>query len=120
MGESLADRLELLLTLCTRNPHPGSIPINCLSRIPGTPLEKQPPLSFWEVIRIIALARIIMPQGMIRLSAGRIEMSFEQQALSFMAGANSIFWGEKLLTVENTSIDKDEEMFSLRSVYDAN
>jgi biotin synthase len=113
MGEDPVDRLELLLTLCRRNPHPESVPINRLSQIPGTPLENQPKISIWEMIRAISVARIVLPEAMIRLSAGRIEMSHEQQALCFLAGANSIFAGEKLLTVANTSIDKDEEMFQL-------
>lgn len=113
MGEDPIDRLELLLTLCRRNPHPESVPINRLSQIPGTPLEDQPKISIWEMIRAIAVARIVLPESMVRLSAGRIEMSYEQQALCFLAGANSIFAGEKLLTVANTPVDKDEEMFQL-------
>lgn len=113
LGEDSIDRLELLHTLSTRNPHPESVPINRLTQIPGTPLEHQPKLSTWELIRVIAVARIALPQAMIRLSSGRIEMSYEQQALCFLAGANSIFSGEKLLTVANTSIDHDEEMFQI-------
>jgi biotin synthase len=113
IGEGGMDRLELLFTLCRRNPHPESVPVNRLSQIPGTPLENEPKVSVWELIRIIAVARIVMPKAMIRLSAGRIEMSFEEQALCFLAGANSIFAGEKLLTVANTPIDRDEEMFQL-------
>jgi biotin synthase len=113
MGEEPVDRLQLLLTLASRSPHPESVPINRLSQIPGTPLEDQPKVSAWEMIRIIAVARIAMPKAMIRLSCGRIEMSYEQQALCFLAGANSIFAGEKLLTVANNPIDKDEEMFQL-------
>ena len=113
MGEDSIDRLELLLTLCKRDPHPESVPVNRLSQIPGTPLQNQPQISIWEMIRIIAIARIVLPKTMIRLSSGRIEMSFEQQALCFLAGANSIFSGEKLLTIANTPIDKDEEMFQL-------
>lgn len=113
MGEDSQDRLELLLTLSRRNPHPESVPINRLSQIPGTPLEDQPKVSVWEMIRVIAVARIVMPAAMIRLSCGRIEMSYEEQALCFLAGANSIFAGEKLLTVANTPIDKDEQMFQL-------
>lgn len=113
LGEGIQDRLELLLTLCRRNPHPESVPINRLSQIPGTPLEDQPKISSWEIIRIIAVARIVLPKAMIRLSCGRIEMSIEEQALSFLAGANSIFAGEKLLTVANTSMDKDDQMFQL-------
>lgn len=113
MGEEPMDRLELLLTLCKRNPHPESVPINRLSQIPGTPLENQPKVSIWDMVRIIAVARIVLPKSMIRLSCGRIEMSYEEQALCFMAGANSIFAGEKLLTVANTPIDRDGEMFQL-------
>lgn len=113
MGESSQDRLELLLTLCRRDPHPESVPINRLSQIPGTPLENQPTVCIWEMIRMIAVTRIVMPKALIRLSAGRIEMTFEEQALCFLAGANSIFAGEKLLTVANTPIDKDEEMFQI-------
>lgn len=113
LGEDVLDRLKLLLTLCRRHPHPESVPVNKLSQIPGTPLEDQPKISFWEVLRIIAIARIVMPQAMVRLSAGRIEMSYEQQALCFLAGANSIFAGEKLLTIANTPIDRDDGMFQL-------
>ena len=113
MGEDSIDRLELLLSLCRRNPHPESVPINRLSQIPGTPLEDQLKISIWEMIRAIAVARIVLPESMVRLSAGRIEMSYEQQALCFLAGANSIFAGEKLLTIANTPFDKDEEMFQL-------
>lgn len=113
MGEGSIDRLELLLALCRRNPHPESVPVNRLSQIPGTPLENQPQVSVWEMIRMIAVARIVMPQAMIRLSAGRIEMAFEEQTLCFLAGANSIFAGEKLLTVANTPVDRDEEMFQI-------
>lgn len=113
MGETPTDRLELLLVLARRNPHPESVPINRLSQIPGTPLEDQPKLSIWEMVRMIAIARIVLPEAMIRLSAGRIEMLHVEQALCFLAGANSIFAGEKLLTVANTSLDSDEEMFQL-------
>lgn len=113
MGETKEDRLELLLALSHRNPHPESVPINQLSPIPGTPLENQPKLSSWEFIRMVAIARILMPKSMIRLSAGRIKLSYQEQMLCFLSGANSIFAGEKLLTVENTSVDSDEEMFNL-------
>ncbi|MBA2368612.1 MAG: biotin synthase BioB [Candidatus Protochlamydia sp.] len=113
LGETSLDRLEFLLVLGQRNPHPASVPINRLSQIPGTPLEHQPVFSIWEMVRIIAIARIVLPKAMVRLSAGRIEMSYEEQALCFLAGANSIFAGEKLLTVANTPLDKDEEMFKL-------
>ena len=113
MGETAEDRLEMLLTLSKRNPQPESVPINRLSQISGTPLANQPKFSIWEMIRLIAVARVMMPKTMLRLSCGRIEMSYEEQSLCFLAGANSIFSGEKLLTVANTSIDKDEEMFQL-------
>lgn len=111
LGEEPQDRLELLLTLSRRNPHPESVPINRLTQIPGTPLEHQAPVSTWEMVRAIGVARIVLPDAMIRLSAGRIEMSIEGQALCFLAGANSIFAGDKLLTVANTPIDQDREMF---------
>lgn len=116
LGEEVLDRLELLLTLCRRDPHPESVPINRLSPIPGTPLENQPKVSTWEMVRIIAVARIVLPQAMVRLTSGRPEMSFEEQALCFLAGANSIFTGEKLLTVANNAVDKDEEMFQLLGI----
>lgn len=113
LGEEPQDRLELLLTLSRQNPHPESVPINRLTRIPGTPLAEQPELSVWELLRVIAIARIVLPKSMIRLSSGRIELSYESQALCFLAGANSLFSGEKLLTVANTPVDRDEEMFQL-------
>ncbi len=113
MGEDLQDRLEFLLALSKRDPHPESIPINRLSQIPGTPLEGNPRVSIWEVIRMIGVTRIVFPHAMIRLSCRRTEMSYAEQALCFLAGANSIFAGEKLLTVANTSIDNDEQMFQL-------
>jgi len=113
MGEEIEDRFELLLTLSRRMPHPDSVPINQLSPIPGTPLENQTKISVWDFIRIVAVTRIVLPQAIIRLSAGRVEMSYSEQALCFMGGANSIFSGEKLLTVGNSSIDQDQEMFEL-------
>jgi biotin synthase len=113
MGEEVEDRLEMLLTLCKRNPHPESIPINRLTPVPGTPLQDQPSVPIWEMVRMIATTRIAIPQAMIRLSSGRISMSYEDQALCFLAGANSIHAGEKLLTLTNTALDKDEEMFQL-------
>ncbi|MEI8365827.1 MAG: biotin synthase BioB [Parachlamydiaceae bacterium] len=113
MGETVSDRLEMLLTLAKRNPHPESTPINRLSPVPGTPLGHLPQIPFWEMLRVIAIARIILPKTMVRLSAGRIDMSYEQQFLCFLAGANSIFIGEKLLTVSNPSVNKDETMFEL-------
>ena len=113
MGETVEDRLAFLLTLAKRDPLPQSIPINRLTAVKGTPLEGASPLSFWDMLRMIACTRLVIPQAMIRLSSGRIEMSYEMQALSFFAGANSIFMGEKLLTVANSSVDQDEQMFSL-------
>lgn len=113
LGEDSADRLELLHTLSCRNPHPESVPINRLTPIPGTPLGNRKEIPFWDVLRLIAVARIVMPRAMIRLSSGRQSMNYEQHALAFLAGANSIFMGEKLLTVANTGIDTDENMFTL-------
>ena len=113
LGESIQDRLELLLVLASRQPHPESVPINRLEAVPGTPLGTQPKVSVWELVRIIAIARLIMPQTMIRLSGGRLAMTFAEQALCFFAGANSIHLGEKLLTVGNQPVDKDEELFNL-------
>lgn len=113
MGESAQDRLQLLLTLAQRNPHPESVPINMLSPIRGTPLEQQPKFSSWEFIRLVAIARLIMPKSIIRLSAGRIQLSYQEQMLCFLAGANSIFAGEKLLTVANQPQESDENMFNL-------
>lgn len=107
MGESEDDRLGLLLELAKQNPHPESVPINMLVRVEGTPLEAAEvvdPLSF---IRLIATARIVMPKSYVRLSAGRMEMSESTQALAFLAGANSVFAGEKLLTTPNPSEDAD-------------
>lgn len=113
MGESLEDRMLLLLQLATRTCHPDSVPINFLIPVVGTPLEKKKRLPIWDMVRMIATARIIMPKSMIRLSAGRLERSFEEQALCFLAGANSIHSGEKLLTRPNPSFEQDFEMLSL-------
>ncbi len=109
MGESIEDRIGLLHALSHRSPHP----INVLSSILGTPLEKKEPIPIWELVRVIATARVIMPKAMIRLSCGRLERSIEEQALCFLAGANSIFCGEKLLTRPNTPFDTDQEMLNL-------
>lgn len=116
IGESSVDRLELLHTLSTRQPHPESVPINRLEAVPGTPFGTQLKVSSWELARIIAIARILMPQSMIRLSGGRREMTFAEQALCFFAGANSIHLGEKLLTVPNQSVDEDEKLFQLLGI----
>jgi biotin synthase len=113
LGESEEDRISFLHTLCTQSTHPESVPINQLHRVSGTPLEHQKPIDFWEVLRTVATARVLMPATMIRLSAGRIKLSWAEQALCFLAGANSLWFGEKLLTVANPAIERDEAMFSL-------
>jgi biotin synthase len=111
MGEQEDDRIGMLLTLATLPEHPESVPVNALVPVEGTPLEDQPKVSVWEMVRMIATARIIMPKTMVRLSAGRVRMNLEEQALCFMAGANSIFAGDKLLTTPNPGYIKDQEMF---------
>lgn len=107
MGETREDRVALLHTLATLPAHPESVPINQLVRVPGTPLEDAEPLDPFEFVRTIAVARILMPASHLRLSAGRTEMSAELQAMAFFAGANSIFYGEKLLTTPNPDADGD-------------
>ncbi|MEN7549278.1 biotin synthase BioB [Rapidithrix thailandica] len=111
LGEKEEDRVGMLHTLSTLPEHPESVPVNALVAVEGTPLEEQERVSVWEMIRMIGTARILMPKAMIRLSAGRLEMSDEEQALCFMAGANSIFAGDKLLTTPNPSEDRDKLMF---------
>jgi biotin synthase len=113
MGEQQNDRIGMLHTLATLPSHPESVPVNALVPVDGTPLAEQPRVSVWEMLRMIATARIIMPKAMVRLSAGREAMSLEEQALCFMAGANSIFTGEKLLTTPNPDFDQDKEMFQV-------
>ncbi|GEP98879.1 biotin synthase BioB [Chitinophaga cymbidii] len=113
LGESHEDRINMLLTLSTMPSHPDSVPINALTRVKGTPLEHLPKVEFWDMVRMIATTRILMPQAMVRLSAGRAEMSLSEQAMCFMAGANSIFTGEKLLTTKNPSFEEDHMMFEL-------
>jgi biotin synthase len=113
LGESHEDRIDMLKTLATLPEHPESVPVNALVRIKGTPLENNPKVDIWDMIRMIATARILMPKAMVRLSAGRAEMSIPEQAFCFMAGANSIFAGDKLLTTPNPSFDEDNEMFEL-------
>jgi biotin synthase len=113
LGETDDDRIKLLHTLATRRQHPESVPVNALVPVKGTPLEGRERVKVWEMVRMIATARILMPKAMVRLSAGRNEMSYEQQALCFLAGANSIFTGEKLLTTPNPTFDADKEMFQL-------
>lgn len=113
LGEAVADRIGMLHTLSNLPEHPESVPVNALVPVEGTPLEDQPKVPVWDMVRMIATARIIMPKAMVRLSAGRVTMSTEQQALCFMAGANSIFAGDKLLTTPNPEVDKDKEMFQV-------
>jgi len=111
MGESVKDRIGMLHTLCTLPEHPESVPVNALVPVEGTPLEEQEKVSVWEMVRMIASARILMPKAMVRLSAGRVRMNVEEQALCFLAGANSIFAGDKLLTTPNPEVASDQEMF---------
>lgn len=113
MGEKEIDRIGMLHTLVNLPEHPESVPVNALVPVEGTPLEDQPRVSVWEMIRMIATARIIMPRAMVRLSAGRVRMTLEEQALCFMAGANSIFAGDKLLTTPNPGVVQDQEMFQV-------
>jgi len=111
MGETREDRASFLQTLANLSPQPDSVPINQLIAVVGTPLEKQKQLEPFEFIRTIAVARIIMPKTMVRLSAGRENMNDEMQALCFLAGANSIFYGEKLLTCHNPIENQDRALF---------
>ena len=112
MGETRAQRAGLLQTLATLPAHPGSVPINRLVQVAGTPLHGTALLDPFEFVRTIAVARILMPQSMVRLSAGRAEMSEELQAMCFLAGANSIFYGEKLLTTGNPDVAADQALFA--------
>lgn len=112
MGESESDRIGLLHTLATLPQHPESVPVNALVSVDGTPLEGKAPVKIWEMIRMIATARILMPESFVRLSAGRMNMSQVEQAWCFMAGANSIFTGDKLLTTPNPDVSSDNEMFA--------
>jgi biotin synthase len=111
MGESPEDRAELLRTLANLPEHPESVPINMLVRVEGTPLESEKPIDPFDFVRTIAVARILMPDSFVRLSAGREAMSSELQALCFLAGANSIFHGEKLLTTPNPATHEDRRLF---------
>jgi len=113
MGESIEDRIGLIYMLAQRKPHPESVPINLLIPVQGTPLQERQSVPIWDMVRMIATARITMPKAMVRLSAGRLERSLEEQALCFLAGANSIFSGEKLLTRPNPDFDEDEKMLKL-------
>ncbi len=112
LGETHGDRISMLLTLATMPKHPESVPINALARVEGTPLENNEKVDSWEMVRMIATARIVMPSSMVRLSAGRIEMTESEQAWCFMAGANSIFTGERetLLITPNPGVSEDMQM----------
>jgi biotin synthase len=116
MGESHDDRVGMIHTLATLPQHPESVPVNALVAVEGTPLEDQERVSVWEMLRMIATARITMPEAMVRLSAGRVRMNTEEQALCFLAGANSIFAGDKLLTTPNPGEDKDKAMFQTLNI----
>lgn len=113
MGETEDDRIGMLHTLATLAEHPESVPVNALVPVEGTPLEDQPTVEIWQMIRMVATARILMPHARVRLSAGRIQMSMVEQAFLFMAGANSIFAGDKLLTTPNNEVNQDQLMFEL-------
>ena len=111
MGEKRSDRAEMLRTLATFDPHPESVPVNLLERVEGTPLADAGATDPFEVVRTVAAARILMPQSRVRLSAGRSSLTREAQAMCFLAGANSIFFGERLLTSGNPAIEADESLF---------
>jgi len=107
MGETADDRLRMLEVLSNFDPPPESVPINCLMAMPGTPLAEQPPLDIFDLVRLIAVTRIALPKARVRLAAGRTRLTREGQALCFFAGANSIFYGDKLLTAANPAADAD-------------
>ncbi len=117
LGESEDDRIGMLHTLATLPSHPESVPVNALVPVEGTPLEDQEAVPVWDLIRMVATARILMPATRIRLSAGRIMLNEVEQAFLFLSGANSIFAGDKLLTTPNNSVLKDQEMFSLLGLH---
>ncbi len=110
MGESINDRCAMLVTLANLDPHPESVPINALVPIPGTPLADQPPVDPLDLVRMIATARIVMPKAQVRLSAGRRSLSREAQVLCFLAGANSFFFGDKLLVTGNPDVEDDQKL----------
>ncbi len=111
MGEGGSDRAEMLCTLANLEKHPESVPINLLVKVKGTPLADEEDLDPFNMVRMIATARIMMPAAYVRLSAGRAEMNDEHQALCYLAGANSIFYGDELLTTENPALEKDRRLF---------
>src|SRR5471030_83666 len=110
MGETEVDRLKLLEVLCGFDPAPESVPINCLMPMEGTPLDGQPPVDIFQLVRLIATTRLALPKARVRLSAGRTRLTREGQALCFFAGANSIFYGDKLLTAKNPGADADHAL----------
>ncbi|HWL53309.1 MAG TPA: biotin synthase BioB [Chthoniobacteraceae bacterium] len=110
LGEQEIDRLKMLEVLTKFDPPPESVPINCLMAMPGTPLENQQPVDIFQLVRLVATTRIVLPKARVRLSAGRTRLSREGQALCFFAGANSIFYGNKLLTAANPGADADQEL----------
>jgi biotin synthase len=112
MGETTTDRAKMLLTLANLPAHPESVPINELVQVPGTPLHGKPGVDPFDFVRTVAVARLLMPAAHVRLSAGREQMSDELQALCFMAGANSMFYGEKLLTTGNPDVERDQRLFA--------
>ncbi|MFM9041073.1 MAG: biotin synthase BioB [Vulcanococcus sp.] len=116
MGESLTDRASLLQVLASMEPHPESVPINALVAVEGTPLEEQPPVDPIDLVRMIAVARILMPHSRVRLSAGRETMSREGQLLCLLAGADSIFYGDTLLTTGNPDVEADQQLLALAGV----
>lgn len=112
MGETLEHRIEFIETLCRMETPPESVPVNCLVPVEGTPLADQPPVDPIDLVRTIATVRIFLPEAKVRLSAGRLTLSDEAQALCFLAGANSIFTGEKLLTTDNPGVNHDQELLN--------
>jgi biotin synthase len=116
MGETLTDRASLLQVLAAMNPHPESVPINALVAVEGTPLEEQPEVDPLELVRMVAVARILMPYSRVRLSAGRETMSQEAQVLALLAGADSIFYGDTLLTTGNPDVAADQELLAAAGV----
>jgi biotin synthase len=119
LGESRADRVSMLCELANLPEHPGSVPINQLVKVEGTPLDEQPEIEALEFVRTIATARILMPAAYVRLSAGRSAMTDEMQALCFFAGANSVFYGEKLLTTGNPDTARDDALFAKLGLHPA-
>lgn len=116
MGESVSDRCGMLKVLANMTPQPESVPINALVAVEGTPLEEQEPISIFEFVRMVATARIVLPKTQVRLSAGRTQMSQEGQTLCFLAGANSIFAGDKLLTTPNPDVNEDKKLFKILGI----